>query len=343
MGQSNTNKRALLSHGGRMKINGRRSTNDWSGTVQGIIAGAAFGALMCFWGCHKEERVPPAPAEAEVFASPEAAGDAVYNAAKHNDSNAMLAIFGPNAKDVVFSGDPVQDKNGMGHFAANYEEMHRWGRLEKGMLVLDFGAENYPFPFPLRRLEQGKWQFDVDAGAKELVARRVGRNELRAISTLYAMADAQEQYFAMKHGGAKENQFAVKFVSTEGQRDGLYWTVKEGEQESPLGPLAADAAAEGYTEKKAQSFHGYYFRILKEQGAHAPGGAKSYLVNGKMTKGYAFLAWPAEYRTSGVMTFMIDRDGVVYQKDLGPQTADTAKAITAFDPDESWQRVDEAD
>jgi len=157
------------------------------------------------------------------------------------------------------------------------------------------------------------------------------------------MADAQEQYFVLKHGGAKENQFALKFVSSEGQQDGLYWKVQEGEPESPLGPLAADAAAEGYTEKKAQPFHGYYFRVLKEQGAHAPGGAKSYLVNGKMTQGYAFLAWPAEYRTSGVMTFMIDRDGAVYQKDLGPQTADAAKAITAFDPDESWQSVDEAD
>ena len=325
-----------------MKINGR-SANDWRGTGRRMIAGAALAALVFFSGCQKHERTPPAEAGPQVFASPEAAGEAVYHAAKNGDSNAMLTIFGPNAKDVVFSGDPVQDKNGMEHFAANYQEMHRWGRLEKGMLVLNFGAQNYPFPFPLKRLEQGKWQFDVDAGAKESVARRVGRNELRAMSTLYAMADAQEQYFVLKHGGAKENQFALKFVSSEGQQDGLYWKVQEGEPESPLGPLAADAATEGYTEKKAQPFHGYYFRILKEQGAHAPGGAKSYLVNGKMTQGYAFLAWPAEYRTSGVMTFMIDRDGAVYQKDLGPQTADAAKAITAFDPDESWQSVDEAD
>lgn len=325
-----------------MKIN-RRSANDWNRTTRRIMVAAALGALVFLSGCQKQEQAPPALAGPEVFVSPEAAGEAVYDAAKNGDSNAMLTIFGPNAKDAVFSGDPVQDKNGMEHFVANYEEMHRWGRLEKGMLVLNFGAENYPFPFPLKRLEQGKWQFDADAGAKELVARRVGRNELRAIGTLYAMADAQEQYFALKHGGAKENQFAVKFVSTEGQHDGLYWTAKGGEPESPLGPLAADAAAEGYTERKAQPFHGYYFRILKEQGAHAPGGAKSYLVNGIMTRGYAFLAWPAEYRTSGVITFMIDREGLVYQKDLGPLTANAAKAITAFDPDESWQRVDELD
>ena len=323
-----------------MKINGR-SPNEWSGRVRQLMATVTLGSLTLFASCQKQ--APPAPTGPEVFASPEAAGEAVYNAAKNGDSNAMLTIFGPSGKDVVFSGDPVQDKNGMEHFAANYEEMHRWARLEKGLLVLNFGAENYPFPFPLKRLEQGKWQFDVDAGAKELVARRVGRNELRAISTLYAMADAQEQYFALKRNGAKENQFAVKFVSAQGQQDGLYWVASEGEPESPLGPLAADASAEGYIEKKAQPFHGYYFRILKEQGAHARGGAKSYLVNGAMTKGYAFLAWPAEYRTSGVMTFMIDRDGVVYQKDLGPQTADAGKAMTAFDPDESWQRVDEGD
>ena len=196
-----------------MKINGR-SANGWRGTVRRMVATAALAALVFFSGCQKHEQTPPAAVGPQVFASPEAAGEAVYNAAKNGDSNAMLTIFGPNAKDVVFSGDPVQDKNGMENFAANYEEMHRWGRLEKGMLVLNFGAENYPFPFPLNRLEQGKWQFDADAGAKELVARRVGRNELRAISTLYAMADAQEQYFVLRRGGAKENQFAVKFVSS---------------------------------------------------------------------------------------------------------------------------------
>src|SRR5215472_12955505 len=181
-----------------MKVDGR-STNDWSGTVRRIITTATLGALVFLSGCEKQ--APRAPAGPEVFASPAVAGEAVYKAAKSGDSNAMLTIFGPSAKDVVFSGDPVQDKNGMEHFAANYEEMHRWARLEKGLLVLNFGAENYPFPFPLKRLEEGKWQFDVDAGAKELVARRVGQNELRAISTVYAMADAQEQYFALKHSG----------------------------------------------------------------------------------------------------------------------------------------------
>ena len=177
-------------------------------------------------------------------------------------------------------------------------------------------------------------------GVLELLARRVGRNELTTISVLYAMADAQERYFRELHDGAKEHVFAMRFVSHEGQQDGLYWPVKEGEAESPLGPLAAKAAAEGYSQQKAEPFHGYYYRILKEQGAHAKGGAKSYVKDGKMTGGYAFLAWPAEYRNSGVMTLLIDREGVVYQKDLGENTADLAKAITSYDPDESWEKVE---
>lgn len=299
-----------------------------------LISLLAFSA-----GCKKETPAAAPSNEPQVFATPDAAGDAVYKAAKAADSNALLTIFGGGARDVVFSGDPVQDRRGMESFAANYEQMHRWARLEHGLLVLNFGAENYPFPFPLKKVAAGKWSFDVDSGKKELLARRVGKNELNAISTLYAMADAQEQYFDEKHDGAKANEFAMRFVSESGKHNGLYWEVKEGEPESPLGPLAARAAAEGYSGQKAEPFHGYFFRILKEQGPHAKGGAKSYLRDGKMTGGYAFLAWPAEYRNSGVMTFMISREGVVYQKDLGPQTADEAKAITAYDPDDSWEKM----
>lgn len=306
------------------------------------VAGVMIcGLLAMMAGCKKEAPAPPMEATPEVFSNPEAAATAVYQAAKAQDSNAMLVIFGPNAKEIVFSGDPVQDKNGMDHFAANYEEMHRWGRLQKGLLVLNFGAANYPFPFPLKKIEQGKWSYDVDAGKHELLARRIGRNELNAISVLYAMAEAQEQYFAEKRDGVKVNSFAARFVSQEGKHNGLYWPVKEGEPESPLGPLAGKAAAEGYTGQRAEPFHGYFFRILKEQGPHATGGAKSYLKDGMMTGGYAFLALPAEYRNSGVMTFMIDRDGVVYQKDLGETSVQAAKAITAFDPDASWEKVEE--
>lgn len=305
-----------------------------------MLAGALLLGLLSFAGCQKHAPAVVIPETPQLFASPSEAADSLYKAAKSSDSNAMLAIFGSGAKEVVFSGDPVQDRRGMEYFASNYEEMHRWSKLERGLLLLNFGAENYPFPFPLKKDASGKWSYDVDSGKKELLARRVGRNELTAISVLYAMADAQEQYFQEKHDAAKLHQFAMHFVSRDGQHDGLYWPAKEGEPESPLGPLAAKAAAEGYSGEKAEPFHGYYYRILKEQGAHAQGGAKSYVKDGSMTGGYAFLAWPAEYRNSGVMTFLIDREGAVYQKDLGEKTVDLAKSITAYDPDETWEKVE---
>lgn len=316
--------------------NAERNARHW----RKLASVLTLGLLAMTAGCKKEATAPAIPETPAVFASPQEAAESLYKAAKSGDSNAMLMIFGSGAKDVVFSGDPVQDRRGLEYFASNYEEMHRWSKLERGSLLLNFGAENYPFPFPLRKDASGKWSFDVDSGKKELLARRVGRNELTTISVLYAMADAQEQYFQALHDGEKAHEFAMRFVSKEGKQDGLYWAVKEGEPESPLGPLAAKAAAEGYTEQKAEPFHGYYYRILKEQGPHAKGGAKSYLKDGKMTGGYAFLAWPAEYRNSGVMTFLIDRDGVVYQKDLGEKTAELAKAITVYDPDESWEKVE---
>jgi len=316
--------------------NTRSNVQPWR-CVAGVVL---LGLLAIVSGCKKEATAPGIPETPAVFASPHEAAEALYKAAKSGDSNAMLAIFGSGARDVVFSGDPVQDRRGLEYFSANYEEMHRWSKLQRGLLLLNFGAENYPFPFPLKKDASGKWSFDVDSGKKELLARRVGRNELTTISALYAMADAQEQYFQGLHDGEKEHEFALHFVSQEGKQNGLYWQVKEGEPESPLGPLAAKAAAEGYSEQKAEPFHGYYYRILKERGPHAKGGAKSYVRDGKMTGGYAFLAWPAEYRNSGVMTFLIDREGVVYQKDLGEKTVELAKGITAYDPDESWQKVE---
>jgi Protein of unknown function (DUF2950) len=317
------------------KIKSQRAEMRWR-----AITVAFLLSLLTVAGCKKEAPAALIPETPQMFAAPSEAADALYKASKAGDSNAMLAIFGSGAKEVVFSGDPVQDRRGMEYFAANYEEMHRWSKLEHGLLLLNFGAENYPFPFPLRKDSSGKWSFDVDSGKKELLARRVGRNELTTISALYALADAQEQYFQQKHDDEKEHQYAMHFISHEGKQDGLYWPVKEGEPESPLGPLVAKASAEGYSQEKPEPFHGYYYRMLREQGPHAQGGAKSYSKDGKMTGGYAFLAWPAEYRNSGVMTFLIDREGVVYQKDLGEKTADLAKAITAYDPDETWEKVE---
>jgi hypothetical protein len=276
------------------------------------------------------------------FATPESAGQAVYSAAKSGDTNAVLAIFGQDAKELLVTGDATQDKEAFEKFAAEYEKMHRWGNLEGGALVLDVGVENYPFPFPLVKNSDGKWAFNTEEAKNEFLARRIGENELTVIGVLDAMAEAQTEYLNTTHDGSKVKQYAQKFVSSEGMQDGLYWKVAEGQPESPLGPLAARASAEGYkgAAESPEPFHGYFYRILTQQSSKAQGGVKNYIVNGNMTRGFAFLAYPAEYRKSGVMTFIVNQDRVVYQKDLGPNTVNTAKAISPFDPDDGWSVVE---
>jgi hypothetical protein len=276
------------------------------------------------------------------FVSPESAGLAVYNAAKADDANALVAIFGPEVRDYIVMEDVGQEKNALSDFATDYEQMHRWAPTDGGAMVLDVGVENYPFPFPLVKTTGGEWIFSPERGKKEIEARIIGKNELTVIDILNEMADAQIEYFKTAHDG-KVKQYAQRFTSTEGKHDGLYWKVAEGEPESPLGPLAARANAEGYqpgTKESPVPFHGYFYRILKEQGPHAEGGAKSYVVNGNMTRGFAFLAYPAEYRKTGVMTFLIGPDGRVFQKDLGADTVETAKAIKSLDPDDTWSIVE---
>lgn len=303
-----------------------------------VVALAAAFALL--GGCQKSEQAPSGP---RTFASPDAAASAVYDAAKAQDGNALLAIFGPGATDLVSSGDPVQDKAGREHFVSSYDQMHRWGKLTSGAMVLNIGADNYPFPFPLRKNSSGQWYFDSTEAKDEILVRRIGGNELATIDSLNAMADAQAEYLSDTHDGSKVHQYAQKFVSDEGKQNGLYWKVAENEPESPLGPLAANASADGYggsSQQTPQPFHGYFYRMLTKQGSHAPGGAKSYIVNGNMTGGFAILAYPADYRNSGVMTFMIDQAGLVLQKDLGADTANAAKAIDAFDPDGTWNPVE---
>jgi len=298
-------------------------------------------AFLLLAGCRNSgtEETATGP---KTFPTPDAAAQALYNAAKSGNGAAILSIFGPDAKEFLFSGDDNQDKEALTAFTSDYEKMHRWGKLEGGSLVLNVGIENYPFPFPLERNSAGHWYFDSNAAKKEFVARRIGDNELTVIDVLNAMADAQSQYFSTLHDGSKVKQYAQKFFSTEGKHDGLYWKAEEGQPDSPLGPLAARASEEGYQGMAStpQPFHGYYFRILTQQGSHASGGAKNYIVDGNMTGGFAFLAWPAEYRVSGVTTFFINQSGEVFQKDLGPQTAELAKAITSFDPDDTWSPVE---
>jgi DUF2950 family protein len=291
-------------------------------------------------GCNKSQ---PAPSGPQTFASPEAAGQAIYAAAKNGDSNVLIAIFGPEAKELILSGDPVQDKAALDLFASRYDEMHRWGKLANGGMVLNVGAENYPFPFALLTNSSGQWYFDTGSAKQEILARRIGGNELSTVEVLNAIVDAQSEYFSQTHDAGHVRQYAQKFVSDDGKQNGLYWKpADENQPESPLGPLAAYASAEGYTgaTQAPQPYHGYFYRILTKQGERAHGGAKEYVVNGAMTGGFAILAYPAEYGNSGVMSFLINQDGVVFEKNLGDNTTDVANGITAFNPDDTWKPVE---
>src|SRR5580692_767706 len=277
-----------------------------------------------------------------VFASADDAGNALLDAAKSGDKNALLAILGTDAKDLISSGDAVQDKAAIDGFVAAYPVMHRWRNMADGDQVLLVGADNFPFPIPLKKNTSGQWFFDTAAGKDEILSRRIGRNELAVIDICGALADAQAEYFSQRHDGGSAKQYAVKFISDSGQQNGLYWESSEGQPRSPLGPMAAFATDEGYSVKAdSHAFHGYHFRILRKQGSHAPGGAKDYVVDGRMVGGFAFVAYPAEYGNSGVMTFIINQDGVLLQKDLGKTTTETAAAMTEFDPDNTWSVVGE--
>jgi hypothetical protein len=291
--------------------------------------------------CKKSEN--PDKPSISVFASPDDASNALLAAAKSGDQNALLAIFGPDSKEVIYSGDSVQDKNAADAFVARYGVMHRWRNMPDGAQILLVGADNFSFPIPLKKNGDGKWFFDTAAGKDEVLNRRIGRNELAIIEVCDAVADAQAEYYAQPHDGEKAKLFAAKFISDAGKQNGLYWKSAEGQPASPLGPLAAFATAEGYGAKRDghTAFHGYYFRMLKGQSDKAPGGAKDYVVNGKMTGGFALVAYPAEYGNSGIMTFMINQDGVLLQRDLGKATTETATAMSLFDPDPSWTVVEE--
>jgi hypothetical protein len=278
-----------------------------------------------------------------VFASPDDAGNGLLEAAKSGDQNAVLAVFGPGSKDIVFSGDAVQDKAVVDAFVEAYGVMHRWRKMPEDARVLLIGADNFAFPIPLKKSAAGQWFFDAAAGEDEILARRIGRNELAVIDICGALADAQAEYFSQRHESAVAKQFAVKFISDPGKQNGLYWEPSEGQPKSPLGPLVAFATGEGYSAKPNAHtpFHGYYFHMLTRQGSHTPSGAKDYVEDGKMVGGFAFVAYPAEYGNSGIMTFIINQDGVLLQKDLGKTTTETATAMSEFDPDASWSQVQE--
>jgi hypothetical protein len=296
---------------------------------------------MCvvFTGCSKSSKPL-----VSVFATPDDAAKGLISGARSGDRTAAaLAIFGPDSKDLISSGDPVQDKEGVEAFVARYEVMHRWRRMPDDSQMLLVGADNYVFPIPLKKNADGKWSFDAAAGREEILNRRIGRNELAVIDNCRGAAQAQTEYHSQLHDGATAKQYALKFISDPGKHNGLYWQSAEGQPQSPLGPLAAFATSEGYTVKPDAHapFHGYFFHMLTGQSNKARGGARNYIVAGKMTGGFAFVAYPAEYGSSGVMTFIINQDGALLQKDLGNTTVQTASAMTEFDPDNSWSLVEE--
>jgi hypothetical protein len=276
----------------------------------------------------------------QTFASAQDAAHALLVAMQSQHEQSPLRVLGPAAKEVLSSGDATEDADARVGFVVSYQAMHRFVMEANGTVTLVVGAENWPFPIPLVN-NQGKWYFDINAGKEEILFRRIGRNELAAEDACQDLVEAQKEYFARAPAGFSK-QFAQKLVSEEGRHDGLYWHGAYDEFDSPINALIAYANGTGSKNRVGDPIplNGYFFRILTSQGSHAPGGAKNYIVDGKMSAGFAFVAYPVEYRSSGVMTFIVDESGTIYEKDLGPNTAKFAQAMAAYDPDSTWHKTE---
>ena len=277
--------------------------------------------------------------EGRGFASAHAAAKALVSAAKSDNVTDLIAILGPASKEILTTSDPVADEQTRRKFAARAAAKMKLvpDPKEANAQTLLVGKDEWPLPIPIVKVN-GEWHFDVEQGKQEILARRVGSNELDAIEVCRGYVEAQNDYAEEDRTGSGVLHYAKKIISSPGQHDGLYWASTGGDDESPIGALVARAFAEGYT-KRHDPYHGYYFRILTGQGPHAPGGAMSYLHNGLMTSGFALIAWPSDYRSTGVMTFLVDKTGIVYQKDLGPRTSEIAGAYTAYEMDDTWTPV----
>lgn len=275
------------------------------------------------------------------FQTADEAVEALVAAARADDLVSMEAILGPGSKELISSGDSVADNAGRDKFVASYEKKRSLETRTAGTMILRIGADDWPLPIPI--VKKGKsWVFDLVKGKQEILNRRIGRNELQAIDVVNAFVDAQHEYATKDCFGSGKVEFAQRFSSTPGTRDGLYWEAKEGEQQSPLGPLIARAAQEGYsTDGILSPFHGYYFKILNGQGKHARGGVYNYMVKDKMILGFALVAYPAVYGNSGVMTFVVNQEGIIYEKNLGKNTRQIAEGMTVYNPDKSWKKVKE--
>jgi DUF2950 family protein len=301
-------------------------------TPLAVFALWSLGFVWVLWA------EPPAR---KTFSCPAQASRALFLAAEKGDATALLKIFGPDGKEIVSSGDAVEDKNRRNQFVRKYREMHRLVEEPDGTVRLYVGAENWPMPVPLVNKDDA-WYFDTAAGKQEIRFRQIGRNEIAAIRALQELVDAQKEYYAEPRDG-EARKYAQKLGSDEGKHNGLYWKTHRGESESTIGPHLAHAARDNYradSNAGVKPFNGYYFQVLSKQGEQAAGGKKDYMVDGKMTGGFAFLAYPAEYATSGVMTFLVGQDGVVYQKDLGTNTTKLAKTLHEYNPDKEWVRVE---
>jgi hypothetical protein len=307
----------------------------WRIVLLGIIA---FAILL--GGIH-----PPVNAgdiKQKSFASPEEAIKALVEALRVNNKNELLAIFGPEGKEVISSGDEDMDRARREQFLKQYGEMNKIETIASDEVLLHVGADEWIFPIPVVKKDNA-WFFDTEEGKAEILNRRIGRNELNVIEVLREYVDAQREYASKDRDGDGVLEFAQKVRSTKGKKDGLYWEVKEGEEQSPFGPLAASAAKEGYTKKKGDAprpFHGYYYRILTKQGKHATGENFDYMAKDNMILGFAAIAYPAQYGNSGIMSFIVNQEGVVYQKDLGKNSETIAKAVKMYDPDKTWKKVE---
>ncbi len=331
---------SLRSLARKHKVEGKRIMDRRYTRPGALVAILVFGAWICAVG-----QAASATTHGEAFATTDAAAKALADAARNHNVAALTKILGPDSRNLVSSGDPVADRATGTRIAAAYDQMHRFVTGSEGRVFIYVGAENWPLPIPLVK-HNGKWYFDTAFGKQEILARRIGRNELEAMKVCEAVVAAQQQYFSQEQTGETGAQYAQKFLSDAGKHNGLYWKTAAGAPPSPLGPLIVAASNEGYRRGaagKPNPYHGYIYRILTAQGEQAAGGAHSYLKDGRMTGGFAVLAYPAGYRSSGVMTFMAGQDGVVYQKDLGPDTAKVASSIAAYDPDSSWQRVEQVE
>ena len=279
----------------------------------------------------------------QTFATPEAAVSALEIAAKNRDTNAMHTIFGPTGQDLV-SPDAVQATQEFEAFVNRLSEKTELVRRSESNCVLQLGADAWPFPIPLVKVD-GQWRFDSEAGRQEVLNRRVGRNELGALAVCRAYVNAQREYAAKDRDGDEVLEYARRLRSTPGNHDGLYWPLRAGDEQSPLGPLIAAARVEGYRRQarimtdQPSPYHGYDLKILTKQAKHAPGGKYDYVINGHMIGGFALVAWPAEWGNSGVMTFIVNQQGKIYEKSLGPNTAALARAMTRYEPDSGWSLV----